>query len=255
MAPSAREPCHAGWIYKGIPPSNPHPSRWENLSGEAIIMFGQRPTAPREADHRDPSLRSVLPLVAAAALFIFGLAGLLTVLPYSSGASPAAVFVTSPSQSPQPSRDEAQVQEVATPSPKVSESVQDATQAPGTVEPTATEAPPAQAPRIIAASVPQAPVAGLTPIPDPPTPTPTPEPSTPEPTPTATPTEAPRTATPTPSPTATPTPLPEFIPDPRERGPVNPQEPVTAFIDTTFQQPAPEAPNIGGVDNQFPVTP
>jgi len=201
-------------------------------------MLGKRTAHAPEADHRELSLRSALPLVAAALLFGLGAIGLGSVLPYSIAGDDGSL-VTSPSQTPHASARSVDRPAISGP---------DAETIPADL-PTATAVPTeAQVAAVFAVGVADQGVSQLAPLPDPPTPTPT------EPPPPATPTpEATETAT-APAPTVTPTPRPGFIPDSREPGPVKQAEPVTAFFDPGFQQPAPEAPTGGG-SYQFAVTP
>lgn len=204
-------------------------------------MFGNRPANALEADHREDSLRSAVPLVAAAFLFGLGAVGLATVLPYSIGHSGDPLLVTSPSQTP--GEDAIRVQDIPALSGLTEETI------PADVPATPTREPTELAAVVFAVSASDQGIAGVTPIADPPTPAPTDPPATktPIPTPTAEP-------SPSPAPTVTPTPRNNFIPDSNEPGPIKQAEPVTAFIDPSFQQPAPEAPfSTGG--SQFPVTP
>jgi len=204
-------------------------------------MLGKRTAHAPEADHRELSLRSALPLVAAALLFGLGAIGLGSVLPYSIAGDDGRL-VTSPSQTPGTEPVTARsVDRPAIAGP-------DAETIPADL-PTATAAPTeAQVAAVFAVGVADQGVSQLAPLADPPTPTPTEPPPTPTPTPTETDKET------APAPTATPTPRPGFIPDAREPGPVKQAEPVTAFFDPGFQQPAPEAPTGGG-SYQFAVTP
>jgi hypothetical protein len=174
-------------------------------------------------------------LVAAGALFVVGLYGLFTVIPYTPPAPWEPLFVTSPSSTPAPRPDATawvadKVPAIETYVVRIEE-----TQEP---EPTPTEEP-----EVIAVAAPQSQVQ---PAQSPPTPTPTPEP-----TPTATPqaTEEPEEEIMdeepelVEEPTATPTQPPDFVPRSGEQSPSRPNQPVAAFFDGDLQQPGPNDPH------------